>query len=312
MYKKFYAFGAAAALLGVAAMPAPAAAQDVSADPIYETVELVSGFTPDPYYVSLRSGGVNNARDLGGECRGYVATSPDVRLFFEAGSLPLIISAASEADITLVINAPDGSWYCDDDSGPGLDPQYVFDPAMSGRYEIWVGTYSSSDTHDATLAISELYGGDGEMITGSGQTAMIQPSASGPDVNADPIYETVNLSAGFVPDPYLVNLQSGGVNDATGLGDECRGYIANAPDVRLNYEAGTVPLYISVDSMADTTLVVNAPNGQWYCNDDGGEGLNPSISFNTPLSGRYEIWVGTYGGTDNNAAELNISELYSE
>ncbi len=142
--------------------------------------------------------------------------------------------------------------------------------------------------------------------------ATLSAPAVAQDINADPIYETVDLAGGFPDDPYVVYLSSGGTNDASRLGSGCRGYIANAPDVRLYFDPGSLPLIISVASRADTTLVINAPDGRWYCDDDGGEGLNPSVAFQNPMYGRYEIWVGTYGGTDLNDAELNISELYSQ
>lgn len=136
--------------------------------------------------------------------------------------------------------------------------------------------------------------------------------ASAQNINANPTYDTVRLNSGFTPDPYTVNLQSGGSIDASQAASGCRGYIANAPDVRLQYSAGSLPLIISVNSNADTTLVINAPNGRWYCDDDSGNGYNPSVRFNGPMSGRYEIWVGTYGGRNLQPASLKISELYSE
>ncbi|WP_271077834.1 hypothetical protein [Aurantiacibacter sp. MUD61] len=277
----------------------------MSADPTYETVRLNGGFTPDPYTIPIMSGGQTNARDLGNGCRGYIATRPDVRLHFEAGTLPLILSATSDSDTTLVVNAPNGSWYCDDDSGDGLDPMLRFDPAMSGRYEIWVGNYGEAANYEAQIHISELSSGGG---SGTTTRPITRPQSGG----SDAIYETVRLSAGFAPDPYTVRLSSGGSRDASQIASGCRGYIASSPDVNLDYTSGTFPLYLSVDSMADTTLVIRAPNGSYYCDDDSGEGLNPSVRFETPLSGRYQIWVGTYGSTDMESAELNISELYSE
>lgn len=132
------------------------------------------------------------------------------------------------------------------------------------------------------------------------------------DTGADPSYGTVNLNAGFLPDPYQVNLSSGGNTDASNIGSPCTGMIANAPDVRLVYSSGSSPLIISVNSSSDTTLVVNAPDGLWYCDDDTGEGVNPSVRFNKPMSGRYEIWVGTYGDGGYHSATLDISELYSQ
>lgn len=131
--------------------------------------------------------------------------------------------------------------------------------------------------------------------------------------NLNPIYGTLNLTAGFLPDPQVVNLQSGGQVPAQNISPSCRGYIANAPDVRLNYRAGSYPLIISVSSQADTTLVVNAPDTSWYCDDDGGAyGMNPSIRFNNPQSGQYDIWVGTYGSQANYNAELHISEVTTQ
>ena len=134
------------------------------------------------------------------------------------------------------------------------------------------------------------------------------------DVNSAPNYGTVNLSTGFSPDPRVVSVRSGGNVNAESISSDCRGFISNAPDVRLVFSAGSsLPLIISASSSADTTLVVNAPDGNWYCDDDGGnEGLNPSVRFNSPMSGRYEIWVGTYGNASLQPAELHISELYSE
>ncbi|MBN8608513.1 MAG: peptidase S1 [Caulobacterales bacterium] len=147
---------------------------------------------------------------------------------------------------------------------------------------------------------------------GAALTMIAAGSAVAQDYGLNPIYGTVNITAGFTPDPYTVNLQSGGQRDASAISPSCRGYIANAPDFRVNYSAGSFPLIISVASSADTTLVVNGPDGSWYCDDDSGnEGMNPSLRFGSPQSGQYDIWVGTYGQSANYEAQLNISELYT-
>ena len=149
-------------------------------------------------------------------------------------------------------------------------------------------------------------------VAAMGCAALAAP-ATAQNINANPSYETVQLQTGFTPDPYYVRLESGGNLDASGLGSPCVGYIADAPDVRLVFDAGRLPLVISALSDSDTTLVINAPDGRWYCNDDGGNnGLNPAITFQTPMDGRYEIWVGTYGSASLASARLSISELYSE
>lgn len=139
------------------------------------------------------------------------------------------------------------------------------------------------------------------------------PQAQAQDINGRPNYGTVNLRSGFTPDPQVTAVQSGGNINAERLGSGCRGYISGSPDKRLVYNSGSYPLIISVDSRADTTLVVNAPDGRWYCDDDGGaNGLNPALRFDNPQSGRYEIWVGTYGSSRLQPARLHISEVASQ
>jgi hypothetical protein len=143
--------------------------------------------------------------------------------------------------------------------------------------------------------------------------AAIPASALAQDFNATPNYGTINLRTGFEPDPNVIAVQSGGSLDASRLDSTCAGFITSAPDVRLVYTAGDLPLILSVASRSDTTLVVNGPDGRWYCDDDGGvNGLNPAVRFNHPASGRYEIWVGTYGHAALQDARLNISELTSQ
>jgi len=138
-------------------------------------------------------------------------------------------------------------------------------------------------------------------------------SAAAQNPNADPNYGEIALAAGFANDPRVVDLRAGGDMPASNAGDNCTGFITEAPDVRLRYEAGSLPLIISVASGADTTLVVNGPDGRFYCDDDGGvNGSNPSIRFNNPQSGRYEIWVGTYRSGTPQSARLHVSEIGSQ
>ena len=140
------------------AVAMPVLAQDMSLEPTYGTVDLGAGFTPDPYGVELSSGGSIDASRVASGCSGFIANAPDVRLNYDAGSLPLIFAVASNADTTLVINGPDGSWYCDDDSGGNLDPEIAFSRPSSGQYDIWVGTYAAAEIHAAELYISEIAG----------------------------------------------------------------------------------------------------------------------------------------------------------
>lgn len=137
-------------------------------------------------------------------------------------------------------------------------------------------------------------------------------SASAPggaDYALEPAYGSVSLRGGFAPDPHTVRLQAGGAVDAATIGGACQGFVANAPDIRLNYVASNGPLIIAVTSAADTTLVVNGPDGSWYCDDDSGGNNNPRIRFATPQSGQYDVWVGTYSQGAMAPSVLSFSEV---
>jgi hypothetical protein len=250
--------------------------------------------------VTVDAGGrVDASEAVDDFCWGYVADGPDYSVEYSAGEFSLYFSATSDADTTMVVRDPGGEWHCNDDGlGWGLNPQIVFDQPASGRYDIWVGTYGErSDYPEATLAVSEI-GATG----GSGNI----------DWNGEPSYGDVALDAGFSPDPYVVSLSAGGSEYAGSLGPGCVGYVAGSPDFNLNYTSGDWSLFISASSSTDTTLVVNAPDGQWYCNDDS-RGLNPAVEFSNPESGLYNIWVGTYGDSGElPPATLFISEMESQ
>ena len=269
-------------------------AQDFTLEPGFGSVSLENGFTPDPYDVDLVSGGSIDAATIG--CAGMIANAPDFRLDYMAGDVfPLILSVTSSSDTTLVVNMPDGNWACDDDSAGDLNPMLEFTQPMSGQYDIWVGAFGGGN-EEATLHISEIMAG---ASYGGGM----------PDFSLDPTFGSVDLQSGFEPDPYNIELTSGGGIDAEVVG--CAGMIATAPDFRLNYAASDVlPLIISTMSSDDTTLVINQPDGSWICDDDSGENFNASVTMEAPMTGQYDIWVGSFFG-DKQPATLSISELYS-
>ena len=300
--KRYIGALALAALVGLAA--APATAQNISARPTYGTASLRSGFTPDPHDVTLNAGGPVAAGALGPGCGGHIAAAPDFTLRYRAGALPLFISATSESDTTLVVNAPDGSWHCDDDSAGSLNPVVGFEAPANGRYRIWVGAFAAGGaTPEAVLHISEI-------------TAAPAAVQNGPNPALDPAYGAVDLASGFQPDPHTMKIQAGGSFDAAALGvPGCVGFVAHAPDYRVNWTAGSgaLPLVFSSLSDADTTLVINDAQGNWVCDDDSGNnGLNPSITFAAPASGQYDIWVGTFTAGALQESTLNVSELYSQ
>jgi hypothetical protein len=226
---------------------------------------------------------------------------PDFDLNYEAGTLPLYLSAASASDVSLVVNLPDGTWVCDDDSAGNLNPGLRFDNPQSGLYDIWVGTVGGSggEMPAATISISELGFG-----AGGGA-----PDASGVDITGTPYFGSVSLASGFSDDPHSVYISAGGSNDASALDPSCVGMIGGSPDFNLTYTAGALPLYLSATSDSDLTLVVNTPNGSWACDDDGADSpLDPGLMWAKPASGVYNIWVGHYDSGETADATLHISE----
>ena len=114
------------------------------------------------------------------------------------------------------------------------------------------------------------------------------------DASARATAGSIALREGFLPDPVEVDIYSGGGIDASRLGGACVGMIAEAPDFELTYTAGRSPLSLAVVSEGDTSLVVNGPDGRWYCVDDS-DGLDPILTWSRPGSGVYDIWVGAVG-----------------
>lgn len=296
---------AAAAALALIASPAYAQNLNTGASGTFGQIQLRTGFLPDPHQVTVAAGGAIEATRAHADCNaGYIAARPSFTLRYTAGELPLFIGATSEADVTIAVRTPNGEWVCNDDND-SLNPMVSWETPRTGRYQIWVGRFGvQEETVPAMLYISEV---------GSPESAA---GGEGPDFSLEPAYGAIDLASGFTPDPHTVEIAAGGELDAAVLNQPgCVGSIARAPDFRLNWTAGSgsLPLIFSVASDADTTLVINDAQGNWVCDDDGGNaGLNPSITFAAPASGQYDIWVGTYGGGDLQPSVLNISELTSQ
>lgn len=144
-------------------------------------------------------------------------------------------------------------------------------------------------------------------------------SSSGPNWEPAPLYTTVEVGVDFDNDPRTVSIEAGGDKSAEGVGPNCGGFINwEKPDVDVNYEtskdpgtvAGNEKLSFYVKSEVDTTLLVFTPDRKWVCADDISEAnLNPSVTFDRPLAGNYNIWVGTYDHGDTKDATLYVTEL---
>ena len=283
---------------------------DYSQDPTYGSITMDFSNAGEPSHTNLLSGGSVDVSYLGQSCTGYASSSPDLRLQLDdpVGDLSVIFVALDESDTTLIVNAPDGEWYCNDDiDSDTLDPGLWFPDAGTGQYDIWVGSYYSDDMIDGVLTINNGSLDDSADVSDSAGESRL-------DWSLEPFSGVVDLDPGFVPDPHEISVVAGGSVDVAGgdYGSECTGYAAVAPDVRLNWgsDSGLLRiLFEADDSGEDTTLIVNTPDGRWLCNDDGGSSLNPLIEMSAGQSGRYDIWIGSYNDGDYISGTLKITEL---
>ncbi|NDJ60847.1 MAG: hypothetical protein GYB67_06960 [Chloroflexi bacterium] len=296
-------------------IPSAAFAQDLNfnLEPTFGETSLSAGFVPDPFEVDIVSGGsveVFAQPGLPSGCTGYAAEAPDFSLFWEGDSSNLRFFVSSNGDTTLIVNDPATDWFCDDDSDGTLNPTVDIANPLAGRYDIWVGSFSEGDFINSTLYITELDFGPSDFPFEGGSDDF-NGGMGGLDFNLEPNFGEAELAAGFLPDPFEVELVSGGdvAVFTLDLPSGCTGYATEAPDFSLFWEGDSSELRFFVSSGGDTTLIVNDPATDWFCNDDSDGTLNPTVSIEDPLEGRYDIWVGSFSSDDFLDAVLYVTEL---
>ncbi len=127
-----------------------------------------------------------------------------------------------------------------------------------------------------------------------------------------PNYGSTSLTSGFTPDPFTIGITSGGPVNVSYLGGGCSGYATVAPDFSVNYTSGAFPtLRFYFVGGGDTTMTINTPAGSYYCNDDSFGTVDPTIDFNSPASGRYDVWIGSYASGAFVSGTLYVTESTS-
>ncbi|MCH8491222.1 MAG: hypothetical protein LAT81_15020 [Oceanicaulis sp.] len=275
-------------------LAAPSMAQAFTGAPAYGELDFTPG--AEPVSQRIRAAGAISAERLAPGCWGYISEQPSVSVVVRSRG-DVRFAAASDTDTTMVVRAPDGSFSCDDDGAGSLNPGVAIDDAASGRYDVWVGSFSPGVGYPDAVVHVATY----RFITDN-------PYSSAPSADAEPL-QTLSLRAGFRNDPRRIDVMAGGEGDLSSLDWSCFGGASQAAAVALDYQAGSLPLYIFMRSESDGTLAVRAPDGTMHCNDDR-IGLNPGVAFGEPESGRYLVWTGLLSQSrPAEAASLVISEI---
>lgn len=132
---------------------------NAASTPMFEDITLTPQFSPDPMLIRGLSGGPALAKDIAGRedtqtgtCQGYVDQQPDHTLILTSFFDYLKLQVQSSEDTVLVIRGPGGSWCSDDskDINPSIEGQW-----LSGKYEIWVGSYKPNTYHPYIISITD-------------------------------------------------------------------------------------------------------------------------------------------------------------
>lgn len=220
---------------------------------------------------------------------GRVTAAPTFSITYDARNLgrDLEFRVQSECDTTVLINDATAQWTFNDDADGTLSPRLRLANAVSGRYDVWVGTFGGQSCQ-ATLIVEAFPGAGAVPPTPPTPPAAVCPdwSLGGAEVNlVNGQSETRQVVAG------------GSVNLFQNTCDiQGHGYVAQAPDFTLYFDPqGAVStLDISANGQCDETLLINDPSTHWVFNDDASD-LHPRITIGDAVAGRYDIWVGTFG-----------------
>lgn len=239
-----------------------------------------------------------------GPCRGWIGVAPDHMMTVSAAisNLSIAITATDGGDTALLVSGPGGTW-CNDDS-VGLNPAIAsgFGP---GTYSIWVGSYSQQSRHPYTIEFSSLAEAPAIPV----QTPDV-PLLTTSLTPADPMGQ-LHLGRGFTPDPQSRSLTVTGTIDVSAVanlyGGNCRGHVMANPNHLVQARDDFPYLRVQVRSDQDTTLLMQDPDGGFWCNDDA-DGYNPMIE-GAIRQGPWRIWVGTYSSGNSATYTIEFSEI---
>lgn len=116
--------------------------------------------------------------------------------------------------------------------------------------------------------------------------AATQAAPSEPAEGSEGAFLTINPTAGFPLDPFLVSVQGGGPVEASTLSEECTGYVPANPTATVDFKGEADLLRAFFYSDGDPTLVVRTPDGAYLCGDNTNSLiLDPTVKISEPVTG---------------------------
>ena len=250
--------------------------------------------------MSGQPGAELQASMYGTQCWGNIPAAPQhIVTVTQAGMVNLTVTATDSGDTTLTVVGPGGT-FCDDDTN-GFNPA-ISEMLAPGAYSVWVGSYSAGTTHP--------YGIEMSMQGTAMPTGQVGPHGLMATNTPEDVMGPINLATGFMPDPQMRSGVAGGPVAAGGIpnnyGGTCRGYTQAMPD---HVMVTTTPfnfLRVFVQSQGDPTLIIQDPNGTYWCNDDA-DGFQPAIT-GPWAAGTWRIWVGAYSNGEQIPYTIGFTE----
>lgn len=278
---------------------------DPNAPPVLGTRRISPQSTFGDESFMVASGGPLPVANTPGGCAGHVTTYPTIVFEATAPFPHFQLTVESDGDTTLLVQAPDGSYSCNDDTF-STDPSITLAAAQAGTYRVWVGSYSAGTMHNGTLRVSS------QPYTPPGH-AQVQPQPPPTprgtlDPNLPPRSGSVTVVRRVPRDPARIQLTSGGAEmvDRNAY-PGCLGWASREPTYNIDLQQARSYMQLWVRSAgADTTLIVRHPDGTFTCNDDC-ENLEPMVELIDPQPGVYSVWVGSYHQNQSHPSTLHIS-----
>lgn len=119
---------------------------------------------------------------------------------------------------------------------------------------------------------------------------------------------TVQLYAGFNPDPAVVEGEARGRLPAGSIHRRCRGWVSEAPEYLLATSTAFLQLQLRARSSEPISLIVRKPDGSVVCKGLRKRARDPFVRTPMPI-GTSQIWIGVAREGATASYELAFSEV---